>query len=61
MVLENDVKFEEKLICGFENDTRHLTDFHQSTGKSQNLDVDVILLSKLENIWAENFHGSYVS
>ena len=61
MVLENDVKFEEKLTCGFENDTRNLADFHQSTGKSQNWDVDVILLSKLENIWAENFQGNYVS
>ena len=51
MRLDSDVKFEEKLTCGLENNTSNLVNFHQSTWKSQNLDLDGILLSKAENIW----------
>ena len=51
MRLESDVKFEEKLTCGLENNMGNLVNFHQSTWKSQNLDLDGILLSKVENIW----------
>ena len=40
---------------------RNLANFHQSTWKSQNWDFDRILLSKVENVWAENLQGSYVS
>ena len=36
----------------FENNMRNLANFHQSTWKSQNWEVDGILLSKVENIWA---------
>ena len=39
MKLESDVKFEEKLTCGLENDMRNLLNFHQSTRKSQNWDL----------------------
>ena len=38
-----------------------MANFHQSTCKSQNGDFDGILLSKVENIWAYNLQGSYVS
>ena len=61
MTLESDAKFEEKLTCGLENDMRNMANFHQSTWKSQNWDFDGILLSKVENVWAENLQGSYVS
>ena len=61
MTLECDAKFEEKLTCGLENDMRNMANFHQSTWKSQNWDFDGILLSKVENVWAENLQGSYVS
>ena len=30
MAQKNDVKFEEKLICGLKNDIRNLENFHQS-------------------------------
>ena len=40
MTLNGDAKFEEKLICGLENDMRNMTNFHQSTSKSQNWDFD---------------------
>ena len=36
MTLESDAKFEKKLTCGLENDTRNLEHFHQSTKRSQN-------------------------
>ena len=34
MTLKSDIKFEEKLPCGFENERRHLENFHQKTQKS---------------------------
>ena len=43
MTLKADPKFEEKLICGFENDMRNMENFHQSNLKSQNWDIDGIL------------------
>ena len=36
MTLKSDVKFEEKLTCGLENDMRYMANFHHSTWKSQN-------------------------
>ena len=48
MTLKSDIKFEEKLTCGFKNGMRNLTNFHQNTWKCQNWDSDGILLSKLE-------------
>ena len=50
MILRNDAKFKEKLTCGLENDMRNLANFHQSTQKCQNWDVDRILLTKVEKI-----------
>ena len=51
MTLECDAKLEEKLTCGLENDMRNLGSFYQSIRKSQNWDLDGILLSKAENVW----------
>ena len=50
MTLKSHAKFEEKLTCGLENDMRNLSNFHQSTQKSQNWDHDYIFLSKVENV-----------
>ena len=50
MKLECDAKFEENLTCGLENDMRNLTNFHQSTRKSQNWDFHWVLLYKVENV-----------
>ena len=46
MTLKSDAKFEEKLTCGLENDMRNLTNFSQSTRKSQNWDFDGIFYPK---------------
>ena len=42
----------EKLACNFENDMINMANFHQSTWKFQNWELDGILLSKVENIQA---------
>ena len=61
MTLKSDAKFEEKLTCCLENDMRNFANFHQSTWKCQNWNFDGILLSKVENVWAQNLQRSYVS
>ena len=61
MTLECDAKFEEKLTCGLQDDTRNLAKFHQSTWKSPNWNLGGILLSKVENVWAYILQGNYVS
>ena len=50
MLLKSDAKFEETLTSGLETDMRNLVNFHQSTRKFQNWDLDGILLSKVENV-----------
>ena len=61
MTLKSDAEFEEKQTCCLENDTRNLANIHQSTQKCQNWNFDGILLSRVENVWAENLRRSYVS
>ena len=50
MTLKSDAKFEEKLNCCVENDMRNFASFHQSTRKCQNWKIDMILLSKVEDV-----------
>ena len=45
MTVESDTKFEEKLAFGFKNDMTNLVSFNTSSGKSENLHFDVLLLS----------------
>ena len=47
MTLKNDAKFKEKLAPGFKRDMRDLVNFNASSGKSENLQLDVLLLSKV--------------
>ena len=61
MELNIDGKFEGKMTFAFKNTMRNLGNFHQSTWKSQNLDFDGILLSKVENVWAYNLQETYLS
>ena len=61
MTLKSDAKFEEKLTCGLENDTRNIVNFHQSTWKSHNWDFDGILYPEVENLWAQNSQRSYMT
>ena len=48
MTLKIDAKFAEKLTVtvSFENDIRNLVNFNTSSGKSENLHFDTLLLSK---------------
>ena len=50
MALKIDARFEVKLACASENGMSHLANIHQSTLKSQNWDLDGILLSKVEKV-----------
>ena len=45
MRVESDVKFEENLVLGFKNDMMNLVTFNASSGKSENLHFEVLLLS----------------
>ena len=45
MRVESGVKFEEKLALGFKNNMANLVNFNASSGKSENLHFDVLLLS----------------
>ena len=44
MTLKSDVKFEEKLTLGSKNDMMNLVNFNASSGKSENLHFDIVLL-----------------
>ena len=45
MRVESDAKFDEKLALGFKNDMMNLVNFNASSGKSENLHFEVLLLS----------------
>ena len=47
MTLNSDAKFEEEPNCRCKNDMGNLENFHASTGKSQNLHFDGLLMSKV--------------
>ena len=42
---KSDAKFEEKLTLGSKNDMRNLVNFNVNSGKSENLQLNVMLLS----------------
>ena len=44
MTLKSDAKFEEKLTLGSKTDMTNLVNFNASSGKSGNLDFDILLL-----------------
>ena len=54
MTLERDAKFEAKLAHGFKNDMTNLVNFNASSGKSENLHFDVLLLSIAYKVSAKN-------
>ena len=61
MTLESDAKFEEKLALGFKNDMTNLVIFNASSGKSENLHFDVLLLSIAYKVSAKKVQKSYLS
>ena len=58
MTLRSDAKFEEKVTCGSENDMRNLVNFISSSGTSENLHFDVLLLSKVYYVWAKKVQAT---
>ena len=61
MTLESDAKFEEKLAHGFKNEMTNLVNFNVSSGKSENLHFDVLLLSIAYKVSAKTFQNSFIS
>ena len=61
MTLKSDAKLEENLTLAFKNDIRNLVNFHTSSGKSEGLHFDVLLLSKVDYVWAKKEQRSCVS
>ena len=61
MALENDAKFEEKLALGFQNYMTNLVNFNASSGKSENLHFDVLLLSMAYQVSVKKVQKSYLS
>ena len=47
MTLKSDAKLEEKLTLGSKNDMKSFVNFNTSSGKSENLPFDVLLLPKV--------------
>ena len=50
MTLKGDARFEEKLTLGSQNDMRNLVNLNASSGKSENLHFDVVLLSTVYHV-----------
>ena len=61
MTLMSDVKFEKKLALGCKNDITNLVNCNTSTGKSENLHFDVLLLSIAYRVLAKKVQKSYLS
>ena len=61
MTLKSDVKFEEKLTCGLENDMRYMANFHQSIGSLKKFSFNGLLLSKVYIVGAKKVQRSYLS
>ena len=61
MTLKSDAKFEEKLALGSKNDMRNLVNLNASSGKSENLHFDVLLLSIAYKVSAKKVQKGYLS
>ena len=61
MTLESGANIEEKLVHGFKNDMTNLVNFNASSGKSENLQFDVLLLSIAYKVSAKKLQKSYLS
>ena len=57
MTLKSDAKFEEKLQLGSKNGMRNSVNFNASSGKSENLHFDVLLLSLPYKVSAEKMRN----
>ena len=61
MKLKSDANFEEKLTLDFKKDMKNLVNFNVSSGKSENLQFDVQLLSIAYKVSAQKVKKNYLS
>ena len=61
MALKRDAKFEEKLTLVSKNNLKNLVNFHASSGKSENLHFDVLILSLAYKVSAKKVQKNYPS
>ena len=61
MTMKSDAKFEEKLTLGFKNDMKNLVNFNASSGESENLYLDMLLLSIAYKVSAKKVQKNYLS
>ena len=61
MTLKSDAKFEKKLTLGSKNDMRNLLNLNASSGKSENLNFDVLLLSTAYKVSDKRVQKNYLS
>ena len=61
MTMKSDAKFEEKQTSGSKNDTRNLVNYNASSGKSENLHFDVLLLSIAYKVSAKKKYRRMIS
>ena len=59
MTLKRGAKSEENLTLGSKNDMWNLVNFNASSGKSENLHFDVLLLSIAYKVSAKNIQEIY--
>ena len=61
MTLKSDPNFEEKLTFCLKIDIRNLVKFNASSGKSENLHFDVLLLTIASKVSAKEVQKNYLS
>ena len=61
MTVKSDLKFEEKLFPGSKNDMRDLVNLNASSGKSENLYFDELLLSIAFKVSAKKVQKNFPS
>ena len=61
MTLLSDAKLEEKLTLSSKNDMKNLINFNMSSGKSENLHFNVLLLLIAYNVLAKKVEKGYLS
>ena len=61
MTLMSDAKFKEKLSLGCKSDMTNLVNFNMSSGKSENLHINVLLLLIAYKVLAKKVQKGYLS
>ena len=61
MTLKGDAKFKGKLTCSLKNDIRNLINFHASSGESENLHFDGLVLSKAFKVLDDKVQKTHIS